>query len=131
MLPTTSMILNCGMYTVCYKGKYASLLFTYVRVFRERFQFCLQRDLISCICANKTAGSGYSSRRSCCCLGWRSGAHKKLIEFNKKCKKEQPQAPGCAAGHPAGKQRGRTGPGHPGGRQLEHEPAMCPCCKEV
>lgn len=43
---------------------------------------------------------------------------------------EQPHAPVCAVGHPAGKQHGQKGPGSPDGYQDEHEPGMCPCCKE-
>ena len=30
----------------------------------------------------------------------------------------------------AAKQLGRKGPGDAGGHHVEHEPAMCPCCKE-
>ena len=32
--------------------------------------------------------------------------------------------------YPAGKQLGRKGPEGLGGHLVEHEPAMCPCCKE-
>lgn len=38
---------------------------------------------------------------------------------------EQPHAPGCDWGLPAGKQLGQKGLGGPGGQQIEHDPAVC------
>jgi len=43
---------------------------------------------------------------------------------------EQPQAPVEARGGPPGEQLCGKGPGCPGGRQVNHEPAVCPGCQE-
>lgn len=43
---------------------------------------------------------------------------------------EKAHAPVCAEDQPAGKQLCRKGPGDPGGRQVECEPATCPCSKD-
>ena len=43
---------------------------------------------------------------------------------------EQPHAPVQAWGGPAGEQLCGEGPGRPGGRQVNHEPAVCPGCQE-
>ena len=43
---------------------------------------------------------------------------------------EQPHAPVQAWGGPAGEQLCGEGPGCPGERQVNHEPAVCPGCQE-
>jgi len=43
---------------------------------------------------------------------------------------EQPHAPVEAWGGPAGEQLCGEGPGSAGGRQIDHEPAVCPGCQE-
>jgi len=43
---------------------------------------------------------------------------------------EQPHAPVEAWGGPAGEQLCGEGPGRSGGRQVNHEPAVCPGCQE-
>jgi len=64
---------------------------------------------------------------------WASGNLKECS--NGKCKvphqgEEQPQVPAHVRGHLARKQLCKKGPGGPGGNQVDHEPAMCPCSKE-
>jgi len=43
---------------------------------------------------------------------------------------EQPHAPVQTWGGPAGEQLYGEGPGSAGGRQADHEPAVCPGCQE-
>jgi len=43
---------------------------------------------------------------------------------------EQPHAPLQARDGPAGEQHCGEGPGCPGERQVDHEPALCPGCQE-
>ena len=43
---------------------------------------------------------------------------------------EQPHASVQAWGGPAAEQLCGEGPGCPGGRQVNHEPAVCPGCQE-
>jgi len=43
---------------------------------------------------------------------------------------EQPHASVQAWGGPAGEQLCGEGPGCQGGRQVDHEPAVCPGCQE-
>jgi len=43
---------------------------------------------------------------------------------------EQPHALVQAWGGPVGEQLCGEGPGCPGGRQVDHEPAVCPGCQE-
>ena len=43
---------------------------------------------------------------------------------------EQPHAPVQAWGGPAGEQLCGEGPGSVGGRQVDHEPAVCSGCQE-
>ena len=45
-------------------------------------------------------------------------------------REEQPHAPVQAGDWPTGEQLCGERPGSPGGRQVDHEPAVCPCCKE-
>jgi len=62
-------------------------------------------------------------------------ADRNLMKFNKGNYKilhlgeEQPQAPVCAGGNPAGRHLCKNGPEGPGGHQVEHEPEMYLCCK--
>lgn len=43
---------------------------------------------------------------------------------------EEFHAPLYARDHPVGDQLQRKGRGGPDGHEIEHEPKMCPCCKE-
>jgi len=68
--------------------------------------------------------------------GLESWTERNLMRFNKgKCRvlhlgKEQPHAPVQAWGGPSGEQLCGEGPGCPGGRQVDHELAVCPGCQE-
>jgi len=43
---------------------------------------------------------------------------------------EQPQTPVHAEGQQAGNQLWEKGPRGPAGKQVDHKPAVYPCCKE-
>lgn len=63
---------------------------------------------------------------------WPNGQAQRVISGTKSCTWGRTAlVPVHAGGHPDGQWLSRTGLGHPGGRQVDREPAMCPCGKEA
>jgi len=96
--------------------------------------------LFNSIVSHKTGRSGGYTRRLCCHSAWPRQAGKLGKEEPDEVQQgqmqgpapgeEQPHAAVQAWGGPAGMQLCGEGPGSAGGRQVDHEPAVCPGCQE-
>ena len=68
--------------------------------------------------------------RELACVYTTAQLHRGLCGFGPAPGEEQPHASVQAWGGPAGEQLCGEGPGCPGGRHVDHEPAACPGCQE-